>query len=255
MEPIVKKIILVLTVFVISSSFAQTRDVISVIVDRQEVKKRTGWTLADWLDNRRTITLQNQWLALNTNYGGVDEGVLYDFYLGGGGGEYKFTGDEVPADIEEKQKLYNYFGAFYVSILGVEYRQEKSKEVYSEEEGNIDLRLFGTSTQTTNLVVQYGIRSLNEYHYGEFQQQFAGGYLQLYIFRFLGLEGRYRNYFWNTMEDGTTKMRSERWDYGLFLEAQFFRIFGTIFQETFTYENPDLVQERNGVNVGVRINF
>lgn len=248
-----KKIILFFILFFISNAFTQTRDVITVVVDRQQVKARTGWTLADWLDTRRNITLQNQWLALNTNYA-MNEGVLYDFYLGGGGGEFDFTGDQIPID-EEKEKLYNYFGAFYISILGLEYRYEKSKEVYSQNEGNLDFRLFGTSTQTTNLVLQYGIRALKEFQFGEFEQQFAGGYLQLYIFRFLGLEGRYRNYFWNTMEDGTMKMRSERWDYGVFLEKSFFRIFGTIFQETFTYENPTLSQERKGVNVGLRINF
>lgn len=246
-----KKIIFIFTLFLISNAFAQSRDVITVIVERQEIKKRTGWTLQDWLDTKQRIALQNQWLAFHTY---SDEGVLYDFFLGGGGGEFKFTGDQIPVD-QEKEKLYNYFGAFYISILGLEYRYEKSKEVYSQNEGNLDLRIFGTSTQTSSLVLQYGLRGLNEYQFGKFDQQFAGGYLSLYIFRFLGLEGTYRNYFWNTMKDGTMKMRSERFDYGVFLEKSFFRIFGTIFQENFTYNSPDLTQKRNGVNVGVRINF
>ncbi|MFI5391858.1 MAG: hypothetical protein ACHQYQ_10900 [Bacteriovoracales bacterium] len=247
-----KRIILFLCLIFIANAWSQSKDVITVSVERQEAKRRTGWTLADWMDTRRTIALQNQWLAFHT-YG--DDGILYDFYIGGGVGEFKFTGDQIPTLDEEKQKLYNYFGALYVAILGIEYRYEKSKEVYSQDEGNVDLRLFGTSTQTTVIVAQYGLRSLNEYQFGIFDQQFAGGYLQLYIFRFFGLEGRYRNYFWNTMKDGTMNMRSERWDYGLFLEKSFFRIFGTIFQETFTYQSPDLVQERYGVNVGLRINF
>ncbi len=247
-----KKIIFIFALFFISNAFAQSRDVITVIVERQEVKKRTGWTLQDWLDTKQRIALQNQWLAFNT-YSGND-GVLYDFFVGGGGGEFKFTGDQTPID-QEKEKLYNYFGAFYISILGLEYRYEKSKEVYSQDEANVDLRFFGTSTQTTSLVLQYGIRGLNEYQFGKFEQQFAGGYLGLYIFRFLGLEGTYRNYFWNTMKDGTMKMRSERFDYGVFLETSFLRIFGTIFQENFTYNSPDLTQERKGINVGLRINF
>jgi hypothetical protein len=249
----VKKIVLIFILFFISNSFAQSRDVITVIVDRQDTKKRTGWTLQDWLDTKYRIGLQNQWLAFNTN--SANDGILYDFFIGGGAGEYDFTGEQIPVDNEEKEKLYNYFGAFYISILGLEYRYEKSKEVYSQNEGNIDLRIFGTSTQTTSLVLQYGARGLNEYEFGKFQQQFAGGYLSLYIFRFLGLEGRYRNYFWNTMQDGTMKMMSERYDYGVFLEKSFLRIFGTIFQENFTYNSPDLTQERKGINVGIRINF
>jgi hypothetical protein len=207
------------------------------------------------MNTKYRISLQNQLLAFH-NIG--DDGVLYDFYIGGSMGEFKFTGDQIPpleAGDDEKISFYNYFAAFYISLLGIEYKYEKSKEVYSQDEGNLNLRIFGTSTQSTNLVLQYGVRLLNEYQFGEFQQQFAGGYLGLYIFRFFGLEGRYRNYFWATMTDGLMNMRSERYDYGVFLEKSFFRIFGTIFREVFKYQNPDLIQERNGLYVGVRINF
>ncbi len=237
----------------IANSYAQSRDVVTVIVERQETKKRTGWTLSDWLDTKYRIGLQNQWLAFHS---GGSDGVLYDFYLGGGGGEFKMTGDNIPVDQQDvKEKEYNFFGAFYISLIGIEYRYEKSNVVYSQDEGNVDLRIFGTSTQTTNLVLQYGVRNLNEIQFGKFQQQFAGGYLGIYIFRFLGIEGRYRNYFWNTVQEGDMKMMSQRFDYGVFLEVQFLRIFANIFQEKFDYENPELVQERNGLNLGIRINF
>ncbi|MFI5391724.1 MAG: hypothetical protein ACHQYQ_10210, partial [Bacteriovoracales bacterium] len=61
-----KKIILFLCLIFIANAWSQSKDVITVSVERQEAKRRTGWTLADWMDTRRTIALQNQWLAFHT---------------------------------------------------------------------------------------------------------------------------------------------------------------------------------------------
>ena len=48
-------------------SFALAEGVYTVIVKKQEEKKSSRWSLADWLVTKKKIALMDQWLALNSS--------------------------------------------------------------------------------------------------------------------------------------------------------------------------------------------
>lgn len=224
--------------------------VYTLVVQKQAQKAQTRWTLTDWLGTKKKMALMDQWLALNTS------AHIFEMYFGGGERHYDLSQATSPEKIEHLSK--NYYGAFYVSIFGLEYKRDKSIGFFKQDEIQFNLRVLGTSTQVTNLTFHYGQRKLKDDRYGIFEQNYFGGVANLYLLSFFGLEGLYRTYNNANGSDGRYSTKGRRVEYGAFLEVFFFRFYINLFREKIRLQSFSLGDDeelREGVDLGGRIHF
>ncbi len=212
------------------------------------------WTLADWLAQKKRVALMDHWLAMNRS-ATVMELILSGAYqdeklkvtdeLTGTTGTSEITSQIYKADIY--LTLFNFFGEFEAA--------DNRRESFG---GGAGLRIFGTSAQTTNWVVRYGWRKRNHFADREvWENQFVESSIQLYLFRFLGLNGEYRHYFAQKSNLGA-ELSGHRATTGLFIESGFLRIFGEYFREPLAFKQSGLTtssEEREGFGIGAKFFF
>ncbi len=56
--------------------------VYTVIIQKQQAKASSRWTLGDWLATKKKMALMDQWLALHSST------QIFELYLGGGEGHF-----------------------------------------------------------------------------------------------------------------------------------------------------------------------
>ena len=88
--------------------------------------------------------------------------------------------------------------------------------------------------QGTHLILNYGNRD-RTIPFGaanaRYNQQFAGADLNLYIMKYFGIQGMYRQYM--TITDPVLgKLEEKRSEAGLFMDFWSFRVYGNWFEET-----------------------
>lgn len=204
---------------------ARADDVYTVTVKKQEQKKKTRWSLAEWLETKERIRLMDQWLALHSPS-------PYEFFVSGIYG----------VGTEPSSSGWGVSAAAYASIVGLE-AQYESNGVTSASTF-VDLRLFGYHNQGSNITVEGGLRHLN-YGGSSVRSPLLGAKLCLYLNRFSGFEGLVRHFYEST---AGAVGAGKRYEAGAFIDFQFIRIFGDYFRET----TPET---RAGVNLGARFYF
>lgn len=218
--------------------------------ERLEKREFKRWSLSSWMFSKRKFALQDQWLALNTN----DDESPVEFYV-----DYsKLEFDSDTADNENEQEVgVNVESALYYSIIGLSYRSELYEDLYEQVEGALNLRLVGTSHQSTHLILTGGGRVFTDNDLGDFRQTFYGGDISLYLLPFLGFDGRYRRYLIAENDDKTTEMESARTQWGMFIDLGPFRVFTYQFEESFDLKtlstSNTFEQQIKGTGVGLRI--
>lgn len=118
-----------------------------------QAKSSSRWTLADWLAQKQKNSLADQWLALHTSSNWFD--------LSLSGQQTQFEVKTTPANgtattTKDGGQLYE--ADMYISIFNLNGEMEKRGDDYESYAGAAGIRLFGTSNQTTNLVVRYGLQ-------------------------------------------------------------------------------------------------
>lgn len=242
-------LLILLTVLVTS---AQAETVWEYVDRKLEDKKTKRWSLSNWLFMKEKFALQDQWLALNTR----NEAPPFEFYI-----DYsKLTFDSDTANNENEEETgVNVEAAIYYSIIGLSYRSETYEDLYTQQEGALNLRLIGTSHQSTHLILTAGGRVFEDEVEGEFRQTFYGGDIALYLLPFLGFDGRYRRYLNAENDDSTSEIESVRTQWGMFIDISFLRIFTFQFEENFDYKTlatgDKFEQQIKGTGLGVRLYF
>ena len=246
----IKLLVLGMILFMSNGLHAET---VWEYVDRKiENKKVKRWSLSNWLFMKEKFALQDQWLAMNTN----NESIPVEFYI-----DYsKLEFDSDTANNENETEVgINGEAAVYYSIIGLSYRGETYEELYTQQEGALNLRLIGTSHQSTHLILTAGGRIFEDEADGEFRQTFYGGDISLYLLPFLGFDGRYRRYLNAENDEQTTEIESTRTQWGMFIDISFFRIFTYQFEENFDYKTistgSKVEQQIKGTGLGVRLYF
>lgn len=238
--------------FILVLNFVQAETVWEYVDRKIENKKGKKWSLSNWLFMKEKFALQDQWLALNTR----NDTPPFEFYV-----DYsKLTFDSDTANNEnEESDGVNVEAAIYYSIVGISYRAESYTDLYKQQEGSFNLRIIGTSHQSTHLILLAGGRIFDDEAEGEFRQTFHGGDISLYLLPFLGFDGRYRRYLNAENDDKTTEIESSRTQWGMFIDISFFRIFTYQFEENFDYKTIStgnkVEQQIKGTGVGVRLYF
>lgn len=214
-------------------------------------KENSQWTLADWLAQKNKMALADQWLALNSSAN------WFDLTLSGAHNEFKLKSTDASGTVtNSKTKGQSYQLDAYFSIFNLYGEYEVNNDQKESYAGAAGLRLFGTSSQTTNLVVRYGLRSLTSSANEKWQNQFAEAQLQLYLLKQFGLQGKYRHYFPDDSNLGN-RLEGHRLTAGAFIELLIFRIYGDYYQEPMERSSSGAVtkEQRDGMEYGVRLFF
>lgn len=209
------------------------------------------WTLGDWLAQKNKNALADHWLAMNRSAN------IFETNLSGGINNYKLKTSSGAATTSTNHDSQAYQLDFYISLFNITGEYEKTDNDIEAYGGALGLRLFGNSSQTTNLVARYGLRKLQNLDSQEsWDNQYAEGQLQLYIVSFFGLTGKYRYYFPDESKLGN-KLEGSRSTAGAFLEFGILRLYGEAYQEPMvaTMSGVKVNQKREGFEYGAKLFF
>lgn len=243
-----KTIILLLSVLLSSSVFAQGSSKPWLLSPAAEARAAKRFTLAEWLENKNRNSMADMWLSLNSPS-------PYEFMVGGSLNQYTvdFTG-------QPQQKKSSYDGEFsaYAKFVGLtgEY-QNNTEESFRDETGIFNVRLFGHTLQGSNLTLHYGLRTRTDKNgLYRLNQQFAAGTMQLYIMKYFGITGNYRHHFKIT-EDYYGDTEANTKNFGAFIEFGSLRLMGSFFQENQSSELNAVKSElkREGSKVSLQFFF
>ena len=247
-----KLLVIILTFPLLFCSVAQAETVWEYVDKKLEKKKFKRWSLGSWLYTKEKMGLQDQWLSMNID----SDGVLSEYYV-----DYaksNFDRDTADNTNEEDDGFTGEFGAYW-GILGIVGRVEEYGNIYTQKEGSINLRLIGSSHQSTHLTATYGIRDFKGSAEEEFKQNFYGGDISLYLLPFLGFDGRYRYYINTENSQESHSLRSARSQWVMFIDIAFVRFFTYQFEENLVFNDhssPILKElQIKGTAAGIRLYF
>lgn len=232
-------------------SFAQTPGVYRVIVEKQEEKKRSRWTIADWLARKKEMRLMDLWLAKNS-YSSP-----YEFYLSGSRLNYNVRKSATPS-VRENFNGHNAELAAYAGRVGLRAAYADDEESRQGWSGGLNFRVYGQSIQDTHINLQWGLRGLKTPgpESEKFQNQFGAVDLNLYLTRNFGLGGQYlrllpaRSNLENSLEGEEIRGK-------VFVDFSAVQIFGEWKQERLTTRTPNGSERetRSGYGGGLRFFF
>ncbi len=208
-------------------------DAYTFIIKKQDEKEKYRWNLADWLNTRDRMRVQDLWLALHSPS-------PFEFYLGG---NLQFN-QLIPGGSQGASEM---FAGAFSSIFGLEGRYEMSTPE-TRWFGIFNFRFFGYQDQSTNMTLQVGIRSTDD-GYNIYRNALAGLSVTLYFSKYFGVEGLYRYYFLSTPIESGVQYRGERIQGGGFIEFRFLRIFGGYIVDNESTSNM------TGAQIGTKIYF
>jgi len=230
---------------------AQDRGSSGGLFQRAAHRESKRWTLQEWLETKERNRMMDLWLALNSP--SPYEGMLGVAYNG-----YKNTTSSPLSETTYTATAVQL--SAYASILGLTADYSKNdQENFNDVTGLLNLRIFGNSIQSTYLTLHVGqrTRTLNQVT-GDLilRQNLAQVSLQLYLNKFFGLDGIYRQY--SEVSDPTLGLvKGQLNEAGIFLDFNAFRIFGTWTQDIQinSLSGTETRIERTGVKSGFKIFF
>lgn len=224
---------------------AKSYDFYSAARKKQDEKDAKRWSLSEWLEQKKKIKLMDSWLMFNAPS-------PYEFFLSADTSSLNQTVD----NIENTQTFKNYRGAFgaFVTIVGLYGEYESSDEELEQWKALFMLRLMGSSDQSTNLTVHYGLMN-QDLNNDPTQYQVGGARLNFYLIRAFALTGHYEQIFKSTSENGV-ESEGSRVEGGAHIEYGALRIYGSWYQETMNILTPtQSKRSREGVLFGLRLYF
>lgn len=217
---------------------------------RADIKR---WTLQEWLAQKERNKMMDMWLAFNTP---SPYEAQFDFY-------YLSYVKEVTAVTPNKEYT-SYLGKIhaYARLVGLTAEHENNtKESYSTTTGIFNLRLFGNSLRNTSITLHYGQRTKNDVSKTPettLRNNFAGASTQIYITKYFGISGHYRDYQ-EAIHDTLGKVKGSRTEGGIFIDFDHVRVFGEYFSDVENAIAPNTTTEvittRTGVQSGLKILF
>ena len=229
------------------SSFALSEGVYTVIIKKQEEKKKNRWTLADWLVTKKTMALQDQWLALNSSSTWFE--FIFDYASG--------TLDHKVEESTREVDFSRYGGAIYVKFLGFEYNSYDYSKFYDQSDYRVNLIILGSSVQSTHLRAFFGKRDYSYENYSSYDQKFWGGHLSLYLASFLGVEGQFAKFSETSSDNNLFKSDGERRELSAFIDLWMFRVFATQYRERMFFRSTNSLRKTTleGTLLGAKLFF
>lgn len=227
----------------------------SGVTRKVEKKIKSRWSLSDWMEQKKNMKWQDQWLAINTSDN------PFEFYIEGESSEMTHYLTE-SKDIKTKYHRTRGRAGAYASIVGLEGGYEAEEKGWKAWDASFNLRLFGTAQQNTHITLQAGLKS---YAYTsavtteteQYQNTFAGVETAIYLNRYFGIEGNYRKILPENSNKGTS-LEGETSRAYLFIDFSFVRVYGGWNKEYLIFNNtlPTRTSEnRDGYMGGIRLWF
>ena len=217
---------------------------------KQVAKDAKRWSLSEWLDQKSRIGLMDSWLMFNAPS-------PYEFFFGGDTATVERTLVTGPTETKDSLRMHRgYFGAF-VTIVGLYGEYKSVDKDYDQWKALFLLRLLGSSDQSTNFTVHYGLMNRSFENNDQVQHQVGGGKIDLYLLKALALTGMYE-YIIEAQSEQGVDMKGSRVEGGLHLEYGALRVYGSWFQETIDRVDSLNVQSemtREGIQFGLRLYF
>lgn len=216
-------------------------------------KEASQWTLGDWIAQKNKMAFWDHWLAMNR------QATIYESNLGASHSRFDVENKSATGVITKSDgDSQRYDLDFYITIFNLFAEYEKTDASLESYGGGIGLRIFGTSSQTTNIALKTGWRKLSDLGTTErWENTFAEAALQLYLVKFMGLQGKYRMIFPSESNQGNT-LEGTRVTGGVFFEAMIFRIFADYYQEPLRFKDSSGVitrEQREGYDAGIKFFF
>lgn len=245
---VIKNRILLFVMALLFTLPLQAYDFNAHIRKQQEAKDAKRWSLSEWLAQKSKMKLMDTWLGYNLPS-------PYEFFI-------SLDTSTIQQDINvnsvtSSQTYRNYRGALaaYVTMVGLYAEYETSDEELQQWKGLFMLRMLGSSDQSTNLTLHYGLMN-QDFNNDPIQFQVAGGHTNFYIIKAFALTGKYDYYFQSQSQNGIEQQGS-RYEAGAFIEYGAFRIYGTWYEETMNFidVSPSQQRVRKGLLFGARLYF
>lgn len=219
-------------------------------------REASRWTLEEWLAQKDRNAMMDLWLAFN-------QSSPYEFSLTLANQSYRKS-DNDGAGTTTTKTYYDYRAQVqaYASIFGLalEYENNTPEDI-QDTTGIFQLRILGDSIQNTHLTLMYGLRT-RSYAYlnpsEKVSQTFAGAELQMYLAKYFGIRGEYRQYLAANNET-LGDLSSSQTEAGIFIDFGPVRVFGDWYQEKDNRKNTTtLIEnkiERTGIKSGLKFFF
>lgn len=234
---------------IILSPIAQAYDFHAATREKQQAKEAKRWSLSQWLDQKKNMKLMDMWLMYNAPS-------PYEFFFGVDTASVKNTVTVNNIDTSQTYRNYRgYIGAF-VTIVGLYGEYETSDEELEQWKALFLLRLLGSSDQSTNITLHYGLMG-REFNTDKTQYQVGGAKLNLYLLRAFALHGLYEYIIKATSEAGV-ESEGHRVEGGAHIEYGALRIYGSWFSENLDMTSnlgQQSQMQRQGILFGTRIYF
>jgi len=216
-----------------------------------EAKAAKRFSLQEWLENKDRRGMMDLWLSINTP-------TPYEFMIGGS--LLQYDQNSASNTITTTQKYKSYDGEFhaYATLVGVTGQyQNNTEEGFNDITGQFNLRIFGTSAQSSHITLHYGLRTRTAQN-GSYRlnQLYPAITLQIYLTKLFGIYGNYRNYSPIT-ENFYGNTTADELNAGIYIEYGILRIFGNYYNErqNSMLNNIDTTLERKGTKIGLQFHF
>lgn len=218
---------------------------------RQSNKESSRWTLADWLSQKQKISLWDNWLAMNRSAN------FFEMQASGSQFDYDYTSNDGSGEVKITETSHLYSLDLWFSIFGLRGEYEKRDSGLISKTGLFNLRLIGTSLQSTHLQIRGGVQTLENPNTNEkWENPVADALLKMYFLSFIGLHGDYRHFFPKESNLGA-KREGSRVRAGAFIEIGAIHLSGTWWKEPIETTRSGTItkQEREGYELGVSLIF
>lgn len=240
-----------LTLILLFSAPAWTYFQRDMMKAKVSAKAENRWTLADWLSQKSRNRLQDQWLAMNRSQN------WFELNLGGGYTAYRRRTVDIDGALETRHSGAAYHADMYLSIFNVFGEYEITEDRVESYGGGAGLRLLGTSSQTTGLVLRYGWRKRQNLPQLEaWENEYVEALMQLYVFKGFGVTAKYRHYGPGKSNSGHD-YDGVRLTAGTFIEYGILRAYVDFYREpTHVDRGGEVTEERrDGQEYGLRFHF
>lgn len=286
------KVIFAIGVFGAGSRATAETVVTTYVTKVQEERKSTRFTLTEWLRIKERMKLMDVWLAMfsDPKKSAFQPELNLVFFKSKGKLEYTAINstEDDSGDIsgtQAKVQLYltNLFsGSTGLRLLNIDFGVEggllqtddyqSDSDVKSQATGKLrrthytgNFRLFGKNIQDSALIFkvgQYQVRNsfakLDGTNDRTLRRGLAlGGELQLYLFRWLGLEGNYLHYQPSSDDATGWSTHGSYYDYMAFIEVSLVRLMFGVYSNEWAFENDRLESstKESGLLGGLKLQF
>lgn len=207
------------------------------------------WTLQEWLEQRDRNRMMDLWLAMNSPS-------PYELMFSAQYNSYANTS----AGVEQKYTSYSGHISAFAEIIGLSAEYENNtQEKYTDTTGIFNLRIFGNSIQSSNITLHYGLQTRVRQDLSpeiRLSQQFAQVSIQLYMTRYFGIDGNYRQYQ-PTTDPSLGEISGQKSTANIFIDFGAFRIFGGGFSEVekINLNNTMSEKQKTGSQAGFKFFF